>query len=44
VARVALPPGQHVVRTSAQGVTRERTVEIRENGFVVVNLTELSQY
>jgi hypothetical protein len=44
VARVVLPAGRHVVRTSAQGVTRERTVELAENGFVVVNLTELSQY
>jgi uncharacterized protein len=44
VARAVLPAGRHVVRTSAQGVTRERTVDLAENGFVVVNLTELSQY
>ena len=29
---------------AAQGVTRERTVDLAENGFAVVNLTELSQY
>jgi tetratricopeptide (TPR) repeat protein len=44
VARAVLPAGRHVVRTSAQGVTRERTIDLAENGFVVVNLTELSQY
>ncbi len=44
VARAVLPAGRHVVRISAQGVTRERTVDLAESGFVVVNLTELSQY
>jgi tetratricopeptide (TPR) repeat protein len=43
LARVTLPVGTHVVRTSAQGVMREHTVEIRDSSFAVVNLTELSQ-
>jgi uncharacterized protein len=44
VARVVLPAGRHMVRTSAQGVLRERPVDITPDGFAVVNLTELSQY
>jgi tetratricopeptide (TPR) repeat protein len=43
LARVTLPVGNHVIRTSAHGVMREHTVEIRESSFAVVNLTELSQ-
>jgi tetratricopeptide (TPR) repeat protein len=43
VARLTLPAGRHVVRTSAQGVMREQQVDLKEGSFVVVNLTELSQ-
>ena len=42
-ARLRLPAGQHTIRLSAQGVTREYTVEVRAGGFSVVNLTELSR-
>lgn len=44
IVRTRLVPGQHTVRVAAQGVTREVKVQILENGFQVVNLTELSQY
>jgi uncharacterized protein len=43
ITRVRVQPGKHSVRTAAQGVVRERTVDVPKGGFAVVNLTELSQ-
>jgi tetratricopeptide (TPR) repeat protein len=44
IARVRVPAGRHSVRLSAQGVVRERSVEVSPGGFAVLNLTELSRY
>lgn len=43
IARIRLPPGSHKVRVVVQGVAREQQVELAKDGFVVVNVTELSQ-
>jgi hypothetical protein len=44
IVRIRVPAGRHTVRVGAQGAVRSETVEVPENGFRVVNLTELSQY
>jgi tetratricopeptide (TPR) repeat protein len=44
VARMRVPAGQHKVKLSAQGVTREHSVDVRAGGFAVLNLTELSRF
>jgi tetratricopeptide (TPR) repeat protein len=42
-ARMRLPAGRHKVRVAVPGGAREADVDVRAGGFVVLNLTELSQ-
>jgi uncharacterized protein len=41
VGRVRLPPGQHVVELSADGVRKRQVVNLSKGGWAVVNLTVL---
>ncbi len=44
LVRVRVTQGKHRIRVGALGANRVQDVDVRDGGFTVVNLTELSQY
>jgi hypothetical protein len=41
IGRVRLPPGQHTVELSVDGLRKQQTLNLTKNGWAVVNLTVL---